>query len=687
MTDFEINLQENSEFISLEKQGYGLYINSNKSKFLYKSKSKTNEEKIISDDIIFKNVYSHELNENDIPLVEFYYLLINNKIRDDIISQEPLSTPSIPASTPSYSISPTPFLITNPDHVISERQQTSPTPFLITNPDPVISERQQTSSTFSTNQRSFPLQQSSSPIQALNNLPLEIQYDPLSPSFSPSLLPILQIDNGKPSNISKSTSKSFLSKIKEFFTTIKDSLSKLFGNKQQLNYILGEKYNDNSNIKTEYQNRYPPDFKGTILDSHKSNYTTDAFKGNNRDDTNLIESIAVAWNNYIDTSIKGKTSYDKKLNVLKTNNIQLDTDFIRMSINNQNKYNFIMSKFSNIDPFDDEEYREISIAPYTARSTRDNPLEHVNYWGYPLVRAYKKRLEFYDKIFKTYDDNTGKPVSLDDVQFTMQKGGIFDSSSQFEYAWNYEDGKITRFNGYYKMNYDKIKKNIFEYSENTNMNIKFFVFSIDTIKKVLEEKITFIIVKTSDVKLEPLVIENSYDFLEDNKDNLYNKIIAKISTNTNSDIYILFDVNIKIKSNDKIYKEEDKNKIDFANLNNDLKKIIEYYNILYKLAYFKTYGEIEKNLNAILNEDSDDKILDYYKIDLGLRISICKNILLSPSIDDNIKKNIKEYNKLLNYTLDNIDDIDKTKYIERIKLCAPLLKNRIRYYGENFIYY
>jgi hypothetical protein len=225
------------------------------------------------------------------------------------------------------------------------------------------------------------------------------------------------------------------------------------------------------------------------------------------------------------------------------------------------------------------------------------------------------------------------------------------------------------------------------------MNIKFFVFSIDTIKKVLEEKITFIIFKTSDVKLEPLVIENSYDFLEDNKDNLYNKIIAIIYTNNNSDIYILFDVNIKIKSNDKIYKEEDKNKIDFANLNNDLKKIIEYYNILYKLAYFKTYGEIEKNLNAILNEDSDDKILDYYKIDLGLRISICKNILLSPSIDDNIKKNIKEYNKLLNYTLDKIDnidgidDIDKTKYIERIKLCAPLLKNRIRYYGENFIYY
>jgi hypothetical protein len=687
MTDFEINLQENSEFISLEKQGYGLYINSNKSKFLYKSKSKTNEEKIISDDIIFKNVYSHELNENDIPLVEFYYLLINNKIPDDIISQEPLSTPSIPASTPSYSISPTPFLITNPDPVISERQQTSPTPFLITYPDPVISERQQTSSTFSTNQRSFPSQQSSSPIQTLNNLPLEIQNDPLLQITQP-LPPVLQINNGNLSNTSKTTPKNFSSMIKDFFNNIKYSLSKFFGNKQRLDYILGEKYYDNSSIKTEYRNRYPPSFNGKILDSHKSDYTNDAFYGNNRDDTNLIMTIAFAWNNYIDNSLKKKekTRYDKILNEYKIKNTNLDKDLTDMRIKNLNKYNEIMYPYSNIDPFISEEYREISISPYVDRITMDNPLEHVNYWGYPLVRAYKKRFEFYDKLSKTYD-STGKAVSLDDIQFTMQKGGIFDSSSQFEYAWNYEDGKITRFNGYYKMNYDKIKKNIFEYSENTNMNIKFFVFSIDTIKKVLEEKITFIIVKTSDVKLEPLVIENSYDFLEDNKDNLYNKIIAKISTNTNSDIYILFDVNIKIKSNDKIYKEEDKNKIDFANLNNDLKKIIEYYNILYKLAYFKTYGEIEKNLNAILNEDSDDKILDYYKIDLGLRIYICKNILLSPSIDDNIKKNIKEYNKLLNYTLDNIDDIDKTKYIERIKLCAPLLKNRIRYYGENFIYY
>ena len=68
---------------------------------------------------------------------------------------------------------------------------------------------------------------------------------------------------------------------------------------------------------------------------------------------------------------------------------------------------------------------------------------------------------------------------------------------------------------------------------------------------------------------------------------------------------------------------------------------------------------------------------------MRLRISICDNILASSSIDNNIKK----YKDLLDYTYKNIDTYhQKPDYCERIFKCVPLLIDRVRYYGENFIY-
>ena len=273
-----------------------------------------------------------------------------------------------------------------------------------------------------------------------------------------------------------------------------------------------------------------------------------------------------------------------------------------------------------------------------------------------------------------------------------------------KYAWDCTDEQITRFNGYYDMNYDRIKKDIFEYNKNTNLNIKFYIFQKEEEKNNISKKVTIIILKTSDNKIDPIIVTSSEAFLKDNIEKLENKIIAKISTtadttdttettNVDGDTYILFNVDIIEAIKDaEIYKEEDKYKYDFVKLNDDLKKIIEYYNTISKLSYFITYSKIEKQLNnfkeAYNKSDKDiDELIKIYKEELRLRINICDNILASSSIDNNIKK----YKDLLDYTYKNIDTYvatpnKKNEYIERIIKCVPLLIDRVRYYGKNFIY-
>ena len=269
------------------------------------------------------------------------------------------------------------------------------------------------------------------------------------------------------------------------------------------------------------------------------------------------------------------------------------------------------------------------------------------------------------------------------------------SQITIKYAWDCKDGKITRFNGYYDMNYDRIKKDIFEYNENKNMNIKFYIFSIEDIPApVVDRQVTIIILKTSDNKIDPIIVTSPEAFLQDIKDKLENKIIAKISTTTDvSDTYILFNVDIIGNIKDaKIYKEEDKYKYDFVNLNNDLKKIIEYYNTISNLPYFRTYSEIKKQLTLFKEAYEqtphvENLLISIYKEELKLRISICDNIIVSSGIDNSIEKNIQKYKDLLDYTYKNIDNYpDKKDYFERINKCVPLLIDRVRYYGENFIY-
>jgi len=203
-----------------------------------------------------------------------------------------------------------------------------------------------------------------------------------------------------------------------------------------------------------------------------------------------------------------------------------------------------------------------------------------------------------------------------------------------------------------------------------------------------------------------------------------NIIIAKIYNSPDDyDIYILFDIFIDIKDYKYGYLEEYKNKDNFTSLSNNLKNIITYYNTIKNVNYFVLFSELEKNLKKIneiyktitinekegkdviyytITKKKDDKqdvkpeqevnqILKLILTDLETRIIICEYI------ENN--KNINKYKKLLEFTKNIINNYisgEQTKnkqteneinnYINNFKNCLPILLERIRYYGKNFIF-
>ena len=77
----------NKDFDPLQKPGCSLYFNTitegqtgtTKYKIINQSEKDSDDYTTIPDSVIFNNIYSHEINENDIPLVEYYNLLIDVK--------------------------------------------------------------------------------------------------------------------------------------------------------------------------------------------------------------------------------------------------------------------------------------------------------------------------------------------------------------------------------------------------------------------------------------------------------------------------------------------------------------------------------------------------------------------------------------------------------------------------------
>jgi hypothetical protein len=667
MSDILIS-EENAYFEPLKKPGYNLYFNTisddtqdKKYKIIYKNDKNVSDVLPISNSVIFNNIYSHEINENDIPLVEYYNLLIENK-------SLPLEDNQLKLTSQIEAVQTQPPLLTSSQNNSSLQLSTSPLSF--TN---------STNRTDDTNQRQ----------------PLYIQ-DEHNIQDEPNI-------QGEP-NIQDEPKKNIKEKIKESLKKVWGAFTGIFQNKsiEKINIILGVKNTPIENISAEYYSRYPPEYNGPFFKIH----AIDKSKENlvEIDDATCIRLIATKWNTYIITTIESSKSFKpfKKTQQEFKDILDrfLDDDYYRNQYwrflsNNIDSYNYDFTKSTIADLNYFDKYREYNLDLYHLGGDDINPkyLEHVNKYGYPLYRAYSKHIEIMNgEISKS-------PIILKGgfLQNIINPTQSLSSSITNKYAWDYNSGEITRFNGYYDMSYDRIKINIFEYNDNKNMNIKFSIFSKGDIKTI-DNLTTIIILKTSDNKIDPIIVTSKEAFLQENEDKLENKIIAKISTTADVDnnTYILFDVDIIRNIKDaKIYKEEDKNKYDFLKLNNDLKKIIEYYKAIVNLPYFRTYGNIEKQLilfKEVYNNSENlsqqiETLITIYKEELGLRISICDNILVSSSIDNNIKKNIKKYKDLLFYTQQHIDNHpDKMKYIERIHKCIPLLIDRVRYYGENFIY-
>jgi hypothetical protein len=627
----------NKDFDPLQKPGCSLYFNTitegqtgtTKYKIINQSEKDSDDYTTIPDSVIFNNIYSHEINENDIPLVEYYNLLIEVK-----------------------------------------------------------STTTQTNSTIEVKSTTTQTNQTNSTIEAN--------------SIKPKIF----------------------DKIKKGF---------LFKKKSKEKDIMGIITKPIDNINEDYYSLYPPDYKGPFFSYHAIDNTK--INVCNDNDIQGIEAIALAWNNYISNIILKTTSNEEPIDSIKDNFVKLNgaLNAAQRAKYDKFKFDFIYeTDGTDIDDIYKYEYRPYNLDNYIIQDSHQPntpPLKYVNKYGYPLYRAYDKHVEILKNIISPqiitrggFDqsslngDNDQSPLNGDNDQDLLngdndQSPSAISTESQHQitckYAWNFNnDGQITRFNGYYDMNYDRIKKDIFEHNKNTNMNIKFFIFQKE-VTNVTNKNVTIIILKTSDNKIDPIIVTSSEAFLKDNIDKLENKIIAKISTTTDTtdttdtadttettditnvegDTYILFNVDIIETIKDaKIYKEEDKYKYDFVKLNDDLKKIIEYYNTISKLSYFITYSKIEKQLNNFKKEYNNKNIqelINIYKEELRLRISICDNILASSSIDNNIKK----YKDLLDYTYKNIDTYhDKTDYFERINKCVPLLIDRVRYYGENFIY-
>jgi hypothetical protein len=762
MPDIKIS-GTNNVFKPLEKPGYSIYFNTRidektnekKYKIIYKNDKNDKDDKddsdiTISNSVIFNTIYSHEINENDIPLVEYYNLLIENKNNPANIQQEPsvVTPPDIPYLIPEASEQPVQAISSTPlsnEFVPYTHINTTFTSTLDTPPSPP-----------------------SRPPPSPPSPPSRPPPSPPSPSRPP------------PSRSSFKISYTPFNSIKTFFSEI---ITKWFGGRiENSDIILGiatetETGNENNNlIKSEYRNRYPPDYKGEISKIHMKN----------NDDSNLdfsyelkaIRERASAWDEYINKNIpdpdknnilrthreKHNSLRDYFKNVTGDENITLYNNYFNAQIwmRDNAKYNEQYYQYDLVvyrdklltDLFMNNLYSKQPpiVIPQNLPEDRLDFLDadqekyyfnSVNQYGYPIYRAYYLN----NQLYQYFIDKLSKPTSL---QRTRSIGGMFgkkftldgkpldteaawirqaidmkngtanfqpssfqvdlysgnsslspaistetQSQNTIKCAWDCKDKQITRFNGYYDMNYDRIKKDIFEYNENKNMNIKFFIFSIEDIQaQVVDRQVTIIILKTSDNKIDPIIVTSPEAFLQDIKDKLENKIIAKISTTTDvSDTYILFNVDIIGNIKDaKIYKEEDKYKYDFVNLNNDLKKIIEYYNTISNLPYFRTYREIKKQLTLFKETYEqtphvENLLISIYKEELKLRISICDNIIVSSGIDNNIEKNIKKYKDLLDYTYKNIDNYpDKKDYFERINKCVPLLIDRVRYYGENFIY-
>ena len=754
MPDIKIS-GTNNVFKPLEKPGYSIYFKidektqETKYKIIYKNdkNDKNYSDITISNSVIFNTIYSHEINENDIPLVEYYNLLIENKNNPANIQQEPsvVAPPDIPYLRPETSEQPVPAISSAPlskEIVPYTLIDTKFTSTLDTPPSP----------------------------------PPPPSSPPSSPPSPPSSPPSRSPPSLSPFKITNTPFNS----IKTFFREI---ITKLFGGRiENSDIILGiakekETGNENNNlIKSEYWNRYPPGYNGQISKIHMKN----------NDDSNLdfsyelkaIRERASAWDEYINKNIpdpdennklrthreKHNSLRDYFKNVTGDENITLYNNYFNAQIwmrdnakDNERYYQYDLVVYRDkllTDLFMNNLYSKQPpiVIPQNLPEDRLDFLDadqekyyfnSVNQYGYPIYRAYYLN----NQLYQYFIEKLSKPPSL---QRTRSIGGMFgkkftldgkplateadwiqqaidmkngsanfqpsslqvdlyDGNSPFspaistetqsqitiKYAWDCKDGKITRFNGYYDMNYDRIKKDIFEYNENKNMNIKFYIFSIEDIPApVVDRQVTIIILKTSDNKIDPIIVTSPEAFLQDIKDKLENKIIAKISTTTDvSDTYILFNVDIIGNIKDaKIYKEEDKYKYDFVNLNNDLKKIIEYYNTISNLPYFRTYSEIKKQLTLFKEAYEqtphvENLLISIYKEELKLRISICDNIIVSSGIDNSIEKNIQKYKDLLDYTYKNIDNYpDKKDYFERINKCVPLLIDRVRYYGENFIY-
>ena len=617
----------NKDFDPLQKPGFSLYFNTitegqtgtTKYKIINQSEKDSDDYTTIPDSVIFNNIYSHEINENDIPLVEYYNLLIEVK-----------STTTQTNST------------------IEEKREANST----------IEEKREAKST--------------------------------------------KEEKREAKREANSIKTKFFDKIKNLF---------LFEKKSKEKDIMGIITKPIDNIKEEYYSLYPPDYKGPFFKHHAIDITK--INVCNDNDIQGIKAIALEWNNYISHIIHKTTFNETPIDSIKNNfdKIHDKLNPAQKNIYESFKFGFIYeTNGTAIDDKHDYEYRPYNLDNYISQDSHQPntpPLKYVNKYGYPLYRAYDKHVEILKNIISPQIITRGGFDQDPLIGDNDQSPSAISTESQHQitckYAWNFNnDGQITRFNGYYDMNYDRIKKDIFEYNENKNMNIKFYIFSIEDIQaQVVDRQVTIIILKTSDNKIDPIIVTSSEAFLKDNIEKLENKIIAKISTTTETtettdtadttnvegDTYILFNVDIIETIKDaKIYKEEDKYKYDFVKLNDDLKKIIEYYNTISKLSYFITYSKIEKQLNNFKKEYNNKNIqelINIYKEELRLRISICDNILASSSIDNNIKK----YKDLLDYTYKNIDTYhDKTDYFERINKCVPLLIDRVRYYGENFIY-
>jgi hypothetical protein len=682
----------NNVFKPLEKPGYSIYFNTiidektneKKYKIIYKNNKTPDDTTIISNSVIFNTIYSHEINENDIPLVEYYNLLIETK------SLEP--------------------------HENSQSKFTS-----LSAPRP-LQQIQNSSDTTPVQQQLSFMPQDSNSLPIVPFVPL--QQDPDTSQSFDYQNPIPQ-QNYIQINNDEGLIKKLMSKFLNLFSKQDKSTNVILGN---------HKTKKHPNIEEEYKSRYPPNYKGPYFKIHAVDNNIDNLE-DNINNIGTISSIAKAWNEYIEEKITSNKQLKTKFENYKNN-----FDKLNNTINTGN-FSTIYNDFRNnlLDPYDDyrpkDKYRELSTGKYSIGYDDYGTIyyEHVNNYGYPIYRAYYKNIKNFQEYLANdtiqitngqtggflknytiegkpltttaerqeyalkYQQSSPQEVSDDNriQNFSSINPNVSTSQNTIKYAWDCKDGKITRFNGYYDMNYDRIKKDIFEYNENKNMNIKFYIFSIEDIPApVVDRQVTIIILKTSDNKIDPIIVTSPEVFLQDIKDKLENKIIAKISTTTDvSDTYILFNVDIIGNIKDaKIYKEEDKYKYDFVNLNNDLKKIIEYYNTISNLPYFRTYREIKKQLTLFKETYEqtphvENLLISIYKEELKLRISICDNIIVSSGIDNSIEKNIQKYKDLLDYTYKNIDNYpDKKDYFERINKCVPLLIDRVRYYGENFIY-